>query len=74
MCTTGGHPVDLKTHFSAVVDGANGDTFLQPVQARFLNTVLECRGGVAGTPGMKGKTVSLDVTTIRERASKIFCG
>lgn len=70
--TTGGHTVDLKTRFSAVVDGTNGDTLLQPVEATFLNTVLECRGGVAGTPGVKGKTVSLDVKTIRGRIEDLL--
>jgi hypothetical protein len=62
----------LKTHFSAVIDGTNGDTLLQPVEARFLNTVLECRGGVTGTTGIKGKAVSLDVTTVRARIEDLL--
>jgi hypothetical protein len=69
---TGGHTVDLKTQFSAVIDGTNGDTLLQPVIARFLNTEFDCRGGVTGTPGIKGKTVSLDVKTIRGRIEDIL--
>jgi AsmA-like protein len=56
----GGHPVDLKTTFSATVDGENGDTFLHPVTAYFGRTTIVCQGGIIGTPGIPGKTVSLD--------------
>jgi len=57
-----GNPVDLKTRFQAVVDGTDGDTLLRQVDGWFGNSAVEARGSVAGTRGVKGKTVSLDVT------------
>ncbi len=62
-----GQPVDLKTAFSAVVDGTTGDTLLRPVKASFGSSSFICRGGVVGTPGIKGKAVSLDVVSERAR-------
>jgi hypothetical protein len=57
----GGHPVDLKTEFHSIVDGGDGDTLLQPVKARFLNTPIIAKGGVTGVKGIPGKTVALDL-------------
>jgi len=62
-----GSPVRLQTTFNALVDGTSGDTFLRPVEASFLNSSFVCRGGIAGTPGVKGKTVSLDVVSKEAR-------
>ena len=56
-----GNPVHLKTQFQAVVDGADGDTWLQPVAAQFGRSSLVARGAVEGPGGVKGKTISLDV-------------
>jgi hypothetical protein len=36
--TVSGHPVPLKTKYTAVVDGTNGDTTLERIDAKFLNT------------------------------------
>ncbi len=69
---TAGFPVDLKTHYSAIVDGTNGDTTLDPVDAQFLHSSLECRGAVTDTPGIKGKAVSLDVKTIHARIEDLL--
>jgi hypothetical protein len=60
---TGAYKVRLTTTFHAIVDGTNGDTALEPVEAKFLQTDLICRGTVAGQPGVKGKTVGLHVET-----------
>ena len=57
-----GQPVPLDTTFHAIVDGTNGDTYLQPVDAQFLQTKLTARGGVYGKKGVKGRTIQLDVT------------
>lgn len=57
----GGQPVHLTTQFHAIVDGTNGNTYLQPVNGHFLNTDIVTRGEVAGQKGKKGKTISLDV-------------
>ncbi len=58
---TGGHRVHLTTEFHAVVNGTDGDTYLDPVNARFLNTFLVCRGKVEHQPGVPGKFIQLRV-------------
>lgn len=62
-----GQPVHLKTQFHAIVDGTDGDTYLEPVNAQFGRSKVVARGGVYGKPGVKGKTVSLDVTVADSR-------
>jgi hypothetical protein len=56
-----GQPVPLETRFQAVVDGTDGDTYLNDVFATFLDTSLHAQGAVTGTPGVKGRTVKLRV-------------
>jgi hypothetical protein len=58
---SGGHPVPLKAKYHAIVDGTNGDTLLQPVDASFLKTSLTASGGVIDAPGPEGRSVRLDV-------------
>ena len=50
-----GHPVDLVTNFHAMVDGTDGDTYLQPVEARFGQSILVAQGKVEGVEGPKRK-------------------
>ena len=54
-------PVSLETKFEAVVDGTDGDTYLNRVDAKFLKTSLTAKGAVIGTKGVKGRTVNLNV-------------
>jgi hypothetical protein len=70
--TNGGHRVDLKTHFHSIVDGTNGDTLLEPVDARFLHSRVLARGGVTNTPGVEGKTVSLDLDVTQARVEDML--
>jgi hypothetical protein len=62
-----GNPVHLKTNYEAVVDGTDGDTYLEPVEATFLQSKVIARGKVEGMPDRKGKAVSLDVTVTEAR-------
>src|SRR4051794_23520533 len=57
----GGRPVPLVTQFHAVVDGTDGDTYLRRVDAKFLDTALTATGAITGRPGIKGRTIQLDV-------------
>ncbi len=57
----GGLPVPLKTRFTAVVDGSDGDTYLQQVDATFLDTSLTARGAVVGLEGVRGRRIEVDV-------------
>jgi hypothetical protein len=58
---TSGHEVDLKTNFHAIVDGTDGDTYLEPVVARFLNSSLTASGKIIRTAEPHGHAVELDV-------------
>ena len=55
-----GNPVPLHTKFVAVVDGTDGDTYLNDVAATFLKTSLTAKGAIVGAEGVKGKTVKLE--------------
>ena len=68
----GGTPVDLKTKFHSVVDGTNGDTILDPVDATFLNSEFICSGGVVHQPGQKGKAIDLTAWTKHGRIEDIL--
>jgi hypothetical protein len=57
----GGLPVPLKTRFTAIVDGSDGDTYLKQVDASFLDTTLSAQGAVIGLEGVRGRQVEVDV-------------
>jgi hypothetical protein len=60
--TLAGNPVHLTTDYQAVIDGTNGNTYLQSVTAKFQNSTVVANGSVEGTRGVAGKTVSLDAS------------
>jgi hypothetical protein len=68
----GGAPVHLATKFHAVVDGTDGETVLDPVDATFLNSEFICRGGVVKRNAESGKTVDLDAVTTHARMEDIL--
>ncbi len=70
--TSGGHPMMLRTEFSATVDGMNGDTLLHPVVAHFLGSTLISNGSVIRAPQGKGREVVLDVTATNARIEDLL--
>lgn len=56
------HPVPLNTTFHAIVDGTNGDTYLQPVDAWLLHTHILAQGQVVHVAGVQGRDIRLNVT------------
>ena len=70
--TSGGHPMMLKTEFSATVDGTNGDTLLHPVVAHLLGSILICNGSVIRSPQGKGREVVLEVTASNARIEDLL--
>jgi hypothetical protein len=58
---TANHAMPLHTKFHAIVDGTNGDTYLQPVNARLGGSDFTCHGAVINVKG-KGHVIDLDVT------------
>ena len=57
---TANHPVPLKTHFHAIVDGTSGDTYLEPVEATLGSSQFTCSGSVINHKGV-GHDIDLDV-------------
>jgi hypothetical protein len=58
---TADHPMALHTDFSALVDGTNGDTYLNSVTAHFLHSTLLVRGKIVDeNKDIKGRTIVLD--------------
>jgi hypothetical protein len=57
---TADHAMSLHTKFHAIVDGTNGDTYLQPVAARLGGSDFTCSGAVINVKG-KGHIIDLDV-------------
>jgi hypothetical protein len=60
-----GHPVSLHTDFHAIVDGTDGDTYLEPVRARFLQTSFAANGKVVRMKEGHGRQINLDVAMDR---------
>jgi hypothetical protein len=70
--TRAGDPLHLVTNFHSVVNGTDGDTILDPVDARFLKSEFICRGGVLHEGDKSGKTVSLYAVTTHARMEDIL--
>jgi AsmA-like C-terminal region len=67
-----GHPVALHTEFHALVDGTDGNTYLQPVKAHFLHTSLIAQGYVARAKGESGRHTYLDVVIDQGRIEDLL--
>ncbi len=67
-----GHKVPLHTEFHAIVDGTDGDTYLQPVKAQFLHSFLIARGYVVRVQGEPGRHVYLDVAMDQARIEDLL--
>jgi len=57
---TAKHKVPLHTKFHAMVDGMNGDTYLQPVEAKLGESQFSCSGSVVSIKGL-GHKIDLNV-------------
>jgi hypothetical protein len=61
-----GSTVPMKVDYHAIVNGTNGETHLDPVEARFFRTTLVARGPIADG------TVKLDLSVPRGRIDDIL--
>jgi len=66
-----GHPVPLHTDFHAIVDGTDGDTYLQPVNARFLHSSFTAKGKVVRVQP-HGHDIELDVVMDHARIEDLL--
>ena len=55
------------------MDGTDGDTYLNAVNALLASTPIVASGAVAGTPGVKGRTVQLKAKVDRRARSRTSC-
>jgi hypothetical protein len=67
-----GQPVPLATTFKAIVDGTNGDTWLERVEARIGESTVLAKGAVVRTENVKGRGVALDVSMGQARIEDIL--
>jgi hypothetical protein len=67
-----GRPVPLHTEFSATVDGTDGDTYLHPVRATLLRSVIIAKGSVTRSSSKQGHLISLDILAPRARLEDIL--
>ncbi len=65
---TANHPMPLETSFHAIIDGTNGDTYLQPIHAKLGNSTFTCSGAVVNVKG-KGHITDLDIDVPAGRLS-----
>lgn len=69
---TSGHPVALHTDFHAIVDGTDGDTYLQPVVARFLKSSLTANGKIIRTSEPHGHDLELEIVIDHARIEDLL--
>jgi hypothetical protein len=67
-----GHPVPLHTDFHAIVDGTDGDTYLQPVKARILNSSLTATGKIVRVTNPNGHDIELSVVLSHARIDDLL--
>ena len=68
-----GQPVHLQTRFAAVVDGTNGNTWLEPVEATLLGRRTSSRAAKwCAAEDVKGRKVYLQVTIDDARMEDIL--
>ncbi len=67
-----GTPVHLKTKFNAVVDGTNGNTYLERVDAVIGETLLKTKGAVVRAQEVKGRHTALDIVVEKGRIEDLL--
>jgi hypothetical protein len=67
-----GQPMPLTTRFKAVVDGTNGDTWLEQVDAKLVESHIHARGAVVRAEDVKGRHVTLDITIDNARLEDLL--
>ena len=67
-----GQKVPLFTRFKAIVDGTNGDTILERVDARLNQSEIFAKGSIVRTQEVKGRHIDLDVRLAGARLEDIL--
>ena len=67
-----GQKVALTTRFKALVDGTNGDTILERVDARLNESAIAAKGSVVRAQDVKGRHIELDVSLVNARLEDLL--
>ena len=67
-----GHSIPLRTEFSALVNGTNGDIKFEPVHALLGETKLVAEGQLASDPTGHGKLLTVDVSSEEARIQDLM--
>jgi hypothetical protein len=62
----------LTTRFKAVVDGTNGDTWLEDVEATISRSRVRARGAIVRAEEVKGRHIALDIAVDRARIEDLL--
>ena len=69
----GGKPMSLATTFTVVVDGTNGNTYIQPARAMLGKaTPITVTGGVVKAEDRRGRTVDLATQIVNGRLEEVL--
>lgn len=66
------HAVNLTSEYQGSVNATDGDTFLESVKATLAHTILDASGAVTSIHGVKGKSVSLNVSSTNGRIEDLL--
>jgi hypothetical protein len=67
-----GHRVPLHTSFHAIVDGTDGDTYLDPVTATVLHSSFTARGKIVRMKNALGRDIELEVVLGRAKIEDLL--
>lgn len=67
-----GHAVPVHATYHAIVDGTDGDTYLERVDLKFLETEITTKGAIVKTPGQPGRRLTLDVSIADGRLEDVL--
>jgi len=69
----GGRPLPLSTRFTVVVDGTNGNTYIQPAEALLgAGTPIRVTGGIVKAEDRRGRTVDLAMGITAGRLEEVL--
>jgi hypothetical protein len=67
-----GHPVPVHARYHAIVDGTDGDTYLERVDLKFLETGITTKGAIVKVPGQRGRKLTLDIHMAEGRLEDVL--
>jgi hypothetical protein len=67
-----GHRVPLSTDFHAIVDGTDGDVYLEPVRAKLLHSTFTAKGKIVRLKTAHGRDIELNVVLGQARVEDLL--